>query len=235
MGSIDTGPPSLFSCLELRAELLLTGTDRYVAGHLPTESPFRGGFKGYISSEARLEIIDIDLQPSSATETVPDIRFAFIHRSIAIDHETSQVYIQSLLPGDWASILTVGRTKHKLASRTEIFESQRAASAQDTVPGKVAPTVAELNDRASLDAILANTKVSRSGETLLRSQDFLSLGDSYELCLTNKVEIVLPTAGGLNGWALYKRLRQNNPAPFGAFMRLSDVLIVSSSLERSVR
>jgi para-aminobenzoate synthetase len=36
----------------------------------------------------------------------------------------------------------------------------------------------------------------------------------------------------MDPWALYKRLRRMNPAPFGVFLRLSDAVIVGSSPER---
>lgn len=51
---------------------------------LPTESPFWGGFAGYISYEAGLETIQVDSHRPSG---IPDINFAFIQRSIIINHE----------------------------------------------------------------------------------------------------------------------------------------------------
>lgn len=59
------------------------------AGHsygpdLPVKVPFFGGFAGYISYEAGLETIQVD--PHRPSE-IPDINFAFIQRSIVINHE----------------------------------------------------------------------------------------------------------------------------------------------------
>lgn len=51
---------------------------------LPTEIPFYGGFAGYISYEAGLETIQVD---SDRPSEIPDINFAFIQRSIVINHE----------------------------------------------------------------------------------------------------------------------------------------------------
>lgn len=51
---------------------------------LPTEIPFYGGFAGYISYEAGLETIQV---ASDRPSEIPDINFAFIQRSIVINHE----------------------------------------------------------------------------------------------------------------------------------------------------
>lgn len=64
---------------------------------LPTESPFWGGFAGYISYEAGLETIQVD---SHRPSEIPDINFAFIQRSIIINHEqVSTSCLQSCLGG----------------------------------------------------------------------------------------------------------------------------------------
>ena len=199
-------------------EILRTGLDRYISGHLPEDSPFWGGFMGYISYEAGLETIDVDLHPSCA-ESIPDINFAFVHRSIVIDHETSQIYIQSLLPGDWLWILDVGRTVDAVISRADFGLPKAATSC---------PSVSDM---------LANHQLTRPTSEayqskVLKCQESLASGDSYELCLTDESEILVSTANKLDSWALYKQLRKNNPAPFGAYVHLSDVTIVGSSPER---
>lgn len=51
---------------------------------LPMEIPFWGGFAGYISYEAGLETIQVDTHRPSE---IPDVNFAFIQRSIVINHE----------------------------------------------------------------------------------------------------------------------------------------------------
>lgn len=214
-------------------DLTLTSMDRFVAGHLPEDSPFWGGFMGYITYEAGLETIGVDLHPSCETEGVPDINFAFIQRSIVIDHQESQVYIQSLLPGDWTWILDAGRIVDELTSQTEpALKRQETQHFAAQSPSNL--------ERVALDKVLATAQVGRPKEAeyrakVLTCQNFLASGDSYELCLTDETMISAPCADGkgrLDEWALYKKLRQNNPAPFGAFVRLSGVVVAGSSPER---
>lgn len=53
-------------------------------------------------------------------------------------------------------------------------------------------------------------------------------GESYEICLTNQLR--LPFAD--DDEAFYRRLRQVNPAPYSALLRLGEVTVFSSSPER---
>lgn len=229
-------------------DLAATGMDRFVAGHLPEDSPFWGGFMGYISYEAGLETLDVDLHESCAASEMADINFAFIHRSIVFDHEASQIYIQSLLPGDWTWILNTGRVVNELVSQAEAAavysaEQEEPAAKRPKTNGATEKLSADLEDEAKLNMALSAARIERPLETsyrgkVLRCQDVLASGDSYELCLTDETEITIPCGGaddGLDSWALYKRLRRNNPAPFGAFMRLSGVSVVGSSPERFLR
>lgn len=182
---------------------------------------------GYITYEAGLETIDVDLHKSCHSDSLPDINFAFIHRSIVIDHEKEQVFIQSLLPGDWSWILNVGTTIDGMKSRAEVRNSTQT-------PNK--PSF-DISDDLKVTNALATADVRRPTEDTYRAkvltcQENLAAGDSYELCLTDETKIKVPVGiNKLNPWALYKRLRSNNPAPFGAFLRLSDVKVVGSSPE----
>jgi para-aminobenzoate synthetase len=56
----------------------------------------------------------------------------------------------------------------------------------------------------------------------------LAEGESYEICLTNSLVADAP----VEPLALYRVLRQVNPAPFSSFMRFGDVAVLSSSPER---
>lgn len=207
-------------------EMARTGMDRYISGHLPEDSPFWGGFMGYVSYEAGLGTIRVDLDPSCASGN-PDINFAFVHRSIVIDHETEQIYIQSLLPGDWLWILDVGRTVDAAMSRIACGQPKLS-------------TPSSASTGHSVREMLANAQLTRpTAEAykakVLQCQDALARGDSYELCLTDESEIRVPATDGLDPWLLYKQLRRNNPAPFGAYLRLSGATIVGSSPERFLR
>jgi len=53
-------------------------------------------------------------------------------------------------------------------------------------------------------------------------------GESYELCLTNRVS----RAGAIDPFGTYRLLRRLSPAPYGAFLRLPGLAVLSASPER---
>ena len=60
------------------------------------------------------------------------------------------------------------------------------------------------------------------------AKDHIAVGDVYQLCLTNQLEI----ESSHDPLAVYLKLRATNPAPLSSFIRLGDVSICSSSPEQ---
>jgi para-aminobenzoate synthetase len=59
----------------------------------------------------------------------------------------------------------------------------------------------------------------------------LASGESYEICLTNTLALPAPR----DTFELYRVLRRVNPAPYGAYLRLREGAVLSSSPERFLR
>ncbi|KAL1609966.1 para-aminobenzoate synthase, (PABA) [Paraconiothyrium brasiliense] len=203
--------------------------------HLPHDSPFWGGLMGYISYEAGLETIDVAPHESLGNSTIPDINFAFIHRSIVIDHVKGHTYVQSLLPDDSSWTSHVGRTINNLTRQTEPISEARTARGNTGI-------TRELREGLDMEKRLGSSQIRTPRERhyrnkVLRCQDSLAAGDSYELCLTDETLIKVPKIDGkgMNAWALYKKLRRKNPAPYGAYLRLSNATIVGTSPERFLK
>jgi para-aminobenzoate synthetase len=78
-------------------------------------------------------------------------------------------------------------------------------------------------------------RLSRSYEQYIqdirRCQEHLVEGETYEVCLTNR----LTTDATPDPLATYRILRHVNPAPFSAFLRFGDAAVLSSSPERFLR
>ncbi|KAL5384204.1 hypothetical protein PMIN02_009329 [Paraphaeosphaeria minitans] len=201
----------------------------------PYESPFWGGLMGYISYEAGLETIGVEPHESVAESSIPDINFAFIPRSVVIDHATGKTYIQSLLPNDSAWIAHVGQTLKNLTRERELVSESRTARGGIEVSRELREGL-EMEKRLSLSQIRTPEEQNYRNK-VLRCQDSLAAGDSYELCLTDETLIEVPSidARGLNAWALYKKLRHTNPAPYGAYLQLSNATVVGTSPERFLK
>lgn len=202
---------------------------------LPCDSPFWGGFMGYISYEAGLETIDVELHESVASSSIPDINFAFIHRSIVIDHATGKTYIQSLLPNDSAWIASIGQTLNTPTQHREPASESRIAGDDIAVTRELCEAL-EMEKRLSLSQI-RTPQEQQYRNKVLKCQESLAAGDSYELCLTDETLIHVPKIDGkgLNAWALYKKLRRKNPAPYGAYLHLSTAAVVGTSPERFLK
>ncbi|KAI0118843.1 ADC synthase [Nemania sp. FL0031] len=229
-GVLDVHSPSNHTAgtglLTLGLDTSRLGIDQCVRGHLPTESPFWGGLMGYVSYEAGLETIGVSLHESCAANGVPDINYAFIHRSIVIDHGSNEVYTQTLLPGDWKWILDVRKTIIDITTPPTLsgaapFTSQ-ASGARD-----------DLREKLAAASLHCPSEMDYRGK-ILRCQESLAAGGSHELYLTEESKVMIPYSRdkiGIDAWALYKRLRRHKPAPYGAFLRLSDVVVAGSSPE----
>ncbi|KAL8708170.1 MAG: hypothetical protein Q9220_006931 [cf. Caloplaca sp. 1 TL-2023] len=171
-----------------------------------SEIPFWGGLVGYISYEACLETIGTQ-SPNPTTR--PDISFAYVERSVVIDHQNQKVHVQSIKPTDdeW-----VDRISSRLA-------------ASSLRPTSIPPLV--------LDPVINYPSESKYCAKIRHCQEYICKGDSYELCLTNQATV--QTRHLSDPWPLYLRLRSLNAAPFSAYVRLGAMTVLSSSPERFIR
>jgi para-aminobenzoate synthetase component 1 len=74
----------------------------------------------------------------------------------------------------------------------------------------------------------SNLTADDYAERFARIKEHIRAGDCYQVNFAQRFSA--PVAG--DPWAAYRQLRQHNPAPFSAFMRLPDGAVLSSSPER---
>ena len=180
------------------------------------ERAFCGGLMGYISYEACLETLGINSAPSDR----PDLCFAFIERSISIDHKRQLLHVQGLTYDDldgstskWVS--EVSNSLKSLSKRSDIVSAVRDLKLSDRLLRKSLPQEVEYKSK------------------IAQCQDLINAGESYELCLTDQTSITLKDNPPV--WDMYKNLRRLNPANFGAFVRLGPLTLLSTSPERFMK
>jgi para-aminobenzoate synthetase len=181
---------------------------RYLSDDLPFD--FNCGFAGYLGYELKADCEGSDAHSSS----MPDAFFVFADRMIAFDHLEGATYVLGICPRSdpeetdrW-----IAETALRLASLPPIEEPEWSEVA--TERGRVDFTLARSHQQY-LDDI----------EECKRQ---LVEGESYEICLTNKITAdVTP-----DPLPFYRTLRRVNPAPFSAFLRIGDAAVMSSSPER---
>jgi len=180
---------------------------RYLSHDLPFD--FNCGFVGYFGYELKADCEGNDAHSSS----MPDASFVFADRLIAFDHLEQCTYVLCVAePGS-----------AEQADRWIAETSLRLAS--------LAPIKAPEWDGSEL-AQPVPLKLSRSHEQYLEDiatcKQRLIEGETYEICLTNKITADV----SVDPLALYRTLRRINPAPFSAYLRFGSSAIVSSSPER---
>ncbi|MCJ1312027.1 hypothetical protein MMC25_005701 [Agyrium rufum] len=195
-------------------------------GHL--ESPFWGGLMGFVTYEAGLETIGVRL--SEPREERPDVSFAFVERSIIIDHFRKLIYVQSIKHDDFQWIRWTCK---------EIRE--RSVQSSGIEVGPFEPPLLGLRT-TSLPKITEDQFPSPHSISLPKEEDYrhkisackqlISAGESYELCLTSQASATTSKGSQEEDWQRYLRLRQLNPAPFAAFIRLGTMTLLSTSPER---
>jgi para-aminobenzoate synthetase len=190
--------------------------DEHIKAHPTTNGspdiPFWGGFVGYVSYESGLETIGVS--PPLAAKSRPDFWFVFVERSIVLDHYSGTVFVQSIKACDETWLDSVKRCVDAAHGKPQDSESMRIEKQQS-------------------GRITAGPQQPQYCQKVSECQEQLRAGESYELCLTDQTVV----ENSNSPWTLYRRLRKQNPAPFGAYLRLSSsdhvgVSLLSSSPER---
>jgi para-aminobenzoate synthetase len=204
-GVVETSEESIFDYLSREMRRL-----RYVSDGLPFD--FNCGFVGYLGYELKA---DCEGEAAHAS-SMPDAAFVFADRLIAFDHVERATYVLCVSePGETEEAQRwIRDTSLRLVSLPRIEEPdwERAWAQRSDPP--------------------VSFRLSRTHEQYLadiaQCKRELTDGESYEICLTNKVTAdVRP-----DPLPLYRTLRRVNPAPFSAFLRVGDDAVLSSSPER---
>lgn len=226
---IRTEPGSMFDVLERRlAQRRLAGGAEGVDGGLPFG--FTGGYVGYFGYEMKADCG----APTPHRAATPDSVWIFADRLVAVDHETGVTYLIAV-HDDSDMMRTAARqwvedTARRVTALAEPGGTLLGGGALGTVgSGSVVPGGAALSPEELSHYLVRDPDSYR--RDIAECQRQLRLGESYEICLTNRLH--LPFHG--SDLAYYRRLRRVNPAPYSALLRAGGVTVFSSSPERFLR
>ena len=200
---------------------------------IPGLPPFQGGAAGYIAYDWG-SVLERLPAPHYDDLAIPDVVFPIYDWVIAWDHLERRAWIISTgLPatGPEKSQYCSDRlalVRDRLATH---YLSTEILSRFDAGPGH-APSypVSDAELPAHLD--LRSSFTHRGYlDALTRVREYIIAGDIFQANLSQRFEAPLTEPP----WALYKRLRGINPAPFAAFLEFGDVTIASASPERFLR
>lgn len=171
---------------------------------------FIGGYVGFFGYELKTDTCSV----ASHKSNTPDAAFHYVDQFIAVDHKNEEAFIVALhrasdKKDENRARSWIKKTKENLARVPKFFELHMGSEA--SIP-KFSLRHGRQEYLDKIDACFSE----------------INNGESYEICLTNKITANV----NVDPLTVYKILRRRNPAPFAAFLRFEDISIASSSPER---
>ncbi|WP_201298591.1 aminodeoxychorismate synthase component I [Microbacterium sp. 8M] len=180
-----------------------------------SDLPFALGWVGALGYELRAECGS----PHRRRAATPDAMLVRLDRALVVDHREDRIHLlaldDALDDAEW-----IERTAARIAALTDEAVAAEADSAEPADGTRV--RVPDLRARHSRDRYL---------ELIAAAQEQIAAGETYEACLTN----MLHGEEDVDPLEAYRVLRRQNPAPFGAFLRIGGVSVLSTSPERFLR
>ncbi|WP_116247017.1 aminodeoxychorismate synthase component I [Nocardiopsis sp. FIRDI 009] len=183
--------------------------DRRTRPTAPTDLPFdfTGGHVGYFGYELKADCG----AANTHTSPTPDAVWMRCDRFVAVDHAEDRTYVVHDDADDahaWAE-----HTLRTLCALPPVPPPPPAGPAVDLGAHLERPREDYVTD-------------------VKECLGHLTEGESYEICLTNRVRLPDDASDDLD---LYRRLRAASPAPYAALLRLGPVSVLSASPERFLR
>ena len=178
---------------------------------------FRGGFVGSFG----YELMAVTEQVQGHESALADAMLLFVDRFVAVDHETGEIYLVALHRGDAAAAEAWCDDVEDLLRTSVDLKCPLDVSVQLLHPKDVEPFL--LHDKAAYLRLIA-----------LAKQKILE-GESYEICLTNRVRVPIVANTPENIFEAYLALRKINPAPYACLLRFDRTSVLCSSPERFLK
>lgn len=170
---------------------------------------FNCGFVGYLGYELKGETTNVS---NRFISELPDAQFIFLDRAIVYDHLEDNCYLLCLS--------SVNNQKEADFWFNNVIDKLQQ-------PRKFTGTVKK---RGYIDLKYSQSR-HQYLNNIARSKEYICSGDSYEICLTNK----LKTSIKIDPLEYFSLLRLNNPAPHSAFLKFDDCSIACASMERFIK
>jgi para-aminobenzoate synthetase len=234
-GSTSSVDGSIFDLLRRRLR------ERRVECDLPFD--FCGGYVGYFGYGLKRGLGS----PNRFEAQDPDACFMAATRMVAFDEGAGETFVIGVVPPEVprdeaaAEVDALCRRLERIppppASRpaAEIdtgsgdFDTAAGDVDVDPMPQPARPADPGLDGPNQVGLALDHPAYL---DAIAAAQQALHDGESYELCLTNRLRLPVGAADPL---AIFARQRRLNPAPYGAFLRFGDLAVLSSSPERFLR
>ena len=180
--------------------------DTYVCDNPDLSFNFNCGFVGFLGYELK-SLFGYSNQHQS---TLPDCYLIKCDRTLAFDHENKVIYLLYL------------DKKEQNIKANQWFKEIESKLKQINVKEE---EITNLNQEVQFNFTRNKAQYL---EDINICFEKIEQGESYEICLTNQLN--LPPIH--NPFAFYCTLRKQNPAPYSAYLKLGNIAVVCSSPER---
>jgi len=157
----------------------------------------------------------------------PDASGIFSDRFIAFDHKTSLIYVVGMEreSAETNSDKEITQWIDAVCNTIKQLETSEAKSV--SLDESIRPDSYDSNEKVKFHLEDGSKEYIRKIELC---KDYIRRGESYEICLTNRIRSKLD----VEPFALYNVLREINPAPRSAYLHCPDFSILCSSPEKFV-
>jgi para-aminobenzoate synthetase component 1 len=215
----------------------------FLCESVPGLPPFQGGAAGYIGYDWGLALERLPA-PAYDDLALDDVVLGLYDWVLAWDHVQSKAWLISTGMPETHPDARMRRATERAAdvrarldARKDriIPESLVAGSLQASGRERVAPTAPSypIADGWWDSRIAIRSSFTRAAylKAVERVREYIFAGDIFQANLSQRFEAPLSESP----WALYRRLRERNPAPFAAFLDFPGVAVLSASPERFLR
>ncbi|GAA98090.1 uncharacterized protein L969DRAFT_93293 [Mixia osmundae IAM 14324] len=180
------------------------------------------GWYGYLGYELKRESLPAEYHADPARQA--DAQLLFCPRVLAYDHEL-RTWHARVLTGR-AELHGIQFAVDEAAAAEWLKTVEHFLNSGDTTQ---AIQAAALPAATSCVPVIQGSQYRRKID---QTRSYIQAGESYELNLTNKFDLVPHQATKIDPFATYLQLRANNPAPFAAYLALPGLRVLCSSPER---
>ena len=204
-GEVELHEESIFDYLSREMRRL-----RYLSDDLPFD--FNCGFVGYFGYELKA-----DCGGSSAHRSrLPDAALRLRRPD------------DRLRPRRGLHLRALPRRAAATAEEADALDRRDEPAARLAAADRRAGVGARSRPSATRSSSASAARTSSTSTTSPSCKRYLIDGETYEICLTNKITAEVSP----DPLPLYRTLRRVNPAPFSAFLRFGEAAVLSSSPER---
>ncbi len=176
---------------------------------------FLGGYVGYFG----YELMAITENVQGKRSTLPDAQMLFSDRFIAIDHIEQTIYLVAL--------------HQEQPAPAEAWVDDMARKIM-SISSNSSPRRIDICHPDAIERYLLHDKNKYLAQ-INSCKEEIEAGESYEVCLTNRVRADLQEYDSKSLFDSYLVLREINPAPYAYFFKTMEYSILCSSPERFLK